>query len=344
VAIALAWFFLREPETPPPAVTRVDVLGLALMVVGVGGLQIALDRGHRLDWFDSAEITVLVAVGVVGLIAFVVRELWVAEPLVDLRVLASRTFAIGTALVTLIGFGLYSSFVLLSVYLGNLLRYDAQTVGAVMAPGGAGSLISLLVVGRLVNRVDPRWLVSIGAAIIAYSLALMASLSLAVDFWTILWSRFVQGVGMGLVFVPLTTMSLGVVPARRMATATGIFNVVRNLGASVGIAVLTTMLSRHTQTHQAELASHVTAWSPAATARLALLEDAYRGAGADAFTAQAQALEHVYGEIQRQAAMKAFVDDFQVLAALFVVFVPLVWCMARAPAHGETHAEGVEPA
>lgn len=331
LAVALAWAFLGEPAERPPAIQRVDGLGLALMVVGVGALQVALDRGNRLDWFDSATIRTLVAVGVVGMAAFLWRELTAAEPIVDLRVLADRTFAIGTLLIAMVGFGLYSSLVLLTFYLEHLLHYDALTAGYVLAPGGLGSVISLAVAGRLVNRVDPRWLVSVGAAIIAYSLFLMASLTLAADFWTVLWARFVQGIGMGLVFVPLTTMSLAVVPAARMATAAGIFNVVRNLGGSVGIAVLTTHLARQTQTHQAALVGRVTVWDPATAERLGLLEQAYAAAGADPFTARLQALHRLYEDVKMQAAMKAFLDDFWLLTLLFVAFVALVWCMARGP-------------
>jgi DHA2 family multidrug resistance protein len=134
---------------------------------------------------------------------------------------------------------------------------------------------------------------------------------------------------MGLVFVPLTTMSLAAVPAARMATAAGIFNVVRNLGASAGIAVLTTMLARRTQTHHATLVGRVTVWDPATAERLSLLERAFGQAGADATTAHAQALQRLYEEVQRQAAMNAFLDDFRFLTLLFVLFIPLVWCMAR---------------
>jgi DHA2 family multidrug resistance protein len=346
VALALAWLLLEEPRTAPVADRRVDGLGLALMILGVGALQLVLDRGQRLEWFDSPTITTLTVGGALALAAFVVRQLTVATPVVDLRVLGNRTFAIGTVLVTVVGFGLYSSLILLTLYLEHLLHYDALTAGMVIAPGGMGAIVSLALAGRLSNRVDPRWLVSIGAAIIAYSLQLMGALSLAADFWTVTWSRFVQGLGMGLVFVPLTTMSLATIPVARMATATGIFNVVRNLGGSAGIAILTTWLARQTQTHQARLTGHVTAWDPATRQRLDLLEGIYRQAGADPFTAQGQALQRLYEEVQRQAAMKAYLDDFRLLAVLFVVFVPLVWCMARPAPHPEP-PEGlaaVEPA
>ncbi|MBI3457732.1 MAG: DHA2 family efflux MFS transporter permease subunit [Candidatus Rokubacteria bacterium] len=331
LALALAWIFLEEPRERPAAITRVDGLGLALMVLGVGSLQLALDRGNRLDWFDSTAITALVATGLATLAAFVVRELTVGQPIVDLGVLANRTFAIGTLLISITGFGLYSSLVLLTFYLEHLLHYDALTAGYVLSPGGLGSVITLALAGRLVNQVDPRWLVSVGAAIIAYSLYLMASLSLAADFWTVLWTRFVQGLGMGLVFVPLTTMSLALVPAARMANATGIFNVVRNLGGSGGIALLTTLFARQTQAHQASLVGRVTAWDPATAERLGLLERAYAAGGADASTARLQALQRLYDDVQRQAAMKAFLDDFWVLTLVFVAFVPLVWFMARPP-------------
>jgi len=340
LAVALAWPFLEESKAPPAAITRVDAPGLALMALGVGALQVALDRGNRLDWFDSTTITTLVAVGLAALAAFVVRELRADQPIVDLRVLVNRTFAIGTLLISIMGFGLYSSLILLTVYLEHLLRYDALTTGYVLSPGGLGSIISLAVAGRFANRVDPRWLVSVGAAIIAHSLHLMASLSLGADFWTVLWSRFIQGLGMGLVFVPLTTTALAAVPPARMATATGIFNVVRNLGGSAGIALLTTLLSRGTQAHQAGLVGRVTPWDPATTERLGLLERAYAGAGADPTTAGLRALHHLHDEVQRQAAMKAFLDAFWVLTAVFVAFVPLVWCMGRPIERPEPSATG----
>jgi DHA2 family multidrug resistance protein len=333
VALALGSAFLEDPPESAEAHGRstgpLDGVGLALLVTSVGALQIALDQGQRLDWFDSNAIIGLVVLGVVALVTLVWWELTVAYPIVDLRVLANRTFALGTLLMTLVGFGLYGSFVLLTFYAEHLLRYDALTAGWVLAPGGIGSLVSLAIGGRLVDRIDPRWLVSIGMAIIAYSLFLMGSLSLGADFWAVLWPRLVQGFGMGLVFVPLTTMSLAAVAPRDLPTASGLFNVVRNVGGSVGVALTTTWLARQTQVHVATLIGHVTPWSAAAADRLARLQDIYLASGSDAETARRQALRHLYEEVQRQASMNAFADDFLRLAALFAVLVPLVWLMRR---------------
>ena len=337
LALALGSAFLEEsPQTAVlrsgEAALRLDAVGLALLVAGIGSLQVALDQGERLDWFDSSAITTLVVVAVIALTAFVLWELRVTHPLVDLRVLVNRTFALGTFFIAVVGFGLYSSFLLLTFYTQHLLRYDALTAGWVLAPGGIGSLISLAIAGRLVDRIDPRWLVSIGTAIIAYSLFLMGTLSLGADFGAVLWPRFVQGFGMGLVFVPLTTMSLTAVSAAELPTASGLFNVVRNVGGSVGIAVTTTWLSRQTQVHMTTLIGHVTPWSAATAERLARLQDVYLAAGADADTARRQALRHLYEEVQRQASMNAFADDFLRLAALFAVIIPLVWMMRRPAA------------
>jgi DHA2 family multidrug resistance protein len=337
LALALGSAFLEDaPRTGAPdragSMFRFDGIGLALLVAGIGSLQVALDQGQRLDWFDSSRITTLVVVAIVALIAFVLWELRVAHPLVDLRVLANHTFALGTLLITVVGFGLYSSFLLLTFYTEHLLRYDALTAGWVLAPAGIGSLISLAISGRLVDRMDPRWLVSIGTAVIAYSLYLMGTLSLGADFWAVLWPRFVQGFGMGLVFVPLTTMALGAVAPADLATASGLFSVVRNVGGSVGIALTTTWLSRQTQAHMATLIGHVTPWSAATADRLARLQDAYLAGGVDADTARRQAIRHLYDEVHRHAEMGAFADDFLRLASLFVVALPLVWFMRR-PAH-----------
>ena len=218
---------------------------------------------------------------------------------------------------------------LLTFYTEHLLRYDALTAGWVLAPGGVGSLISLAIGGRLVDRVDPRWLVSLGTGIIAYSLYLMGTLTLGADFWAVFWPRLVQGFGMGLVFVPLTTMTLTSVSQAELPTASGLFNVLRNVGGSVGIAVTTTWLSRQTRVHLSTLIAHVTPWSAATSDRLARLQDVYLGAGVDADTARRQALRHLYDEIERQASMKAFGDDFLRLAALFAAVVPLIWLMRR---------------
>ena len=332
VALALGSAFLHD--APEPAGGRratgpLDGLGLGLLVMGIGALQVALDRGERLGWFDSPTITSLIVLAVVALGTFVWWELTVAYPIVNLRVLANRTFAIGTLLMTLVGFGLYGSFVLLTFYAEHLLRYNALTAGWVLAPGGIGSLISLAIGGRLVDRMDPRWLVSTGMAIIAYSLFMMGSLSLGADFWAVMWPRFVQGFGMGLVFVPLTTMSLAAVSIAELPTASGLFNLVRNIGGSVGVAMTTAWLSRQTQVHLGALIGHVTPWSAATADRLARLQDVYLAGGVDADTARQQALGHLYREVQRQAEMKAFADDFIQLGTLFVVLVPLVWAMRR---------------
>jgi DHA2 family multidrug resistance protein len=336
VALALGSAFLEDARGGTPARERstgpFDGVGLALLVTGIGALQVALDRGQRLDWFESSTITTLVVVAVVALGAFVWWELSVAHPLVDLRVLANRTFALGTLLMPLVGFGLYGSFVLLTFYAEHLLRYNALTAGWVLAPGGVGSLISLAIGGRLVDRIDPRWLVSAGMAIISYSLLMMSELTLGADFWAVMWPRFVQGIGMGLVFVPLTTMSLAAVSLAELPTASGIFNVVRNVGGSVGVAVTTAWLSRQTQVHLGTLIGHVTPWSAAATERLARLQDIYLAGGADADTARRQALGHLYQEVQRQAELKAFADDFLRLGMLFAVIVPLIWVMRRPSA------------
>jgi DHA2 family multidrug resistance protein len=335
VALALGSAFLEDAPRPAsggrPA-GRLDGVGLGLLVTGIGAFQVALDQGQRLDWFDSPVITSLIGLAVVALGTLVWWELTVAHPIVDLRVLANRTFALGTLLMTLVGFGLYGSFVLLTFYAEHLLRYNALTAGWVLAPGGIGSLISLAIGGRLVDRLDPRWLVSTGMAIIAYSLFMMGSLSLGADFWAVMWPRFVQGFGMGLVFVPLTTMSLAAVATADLPTASGIFNLVRNIGGSVGVAVTTAWLSRQTAVHLGTLVGHVTPWSAAAAERLARLQEIYLAGGVDADTARRQALGHLYQEVRRQAEMKAFAEDFVQLGMLFVVLVPLVWAMRRRPA------------
>ena len=328
--------YLRKPG-------RVDALGLILIVVGFGCLQLVLDRGEREDWFDSGVIATLGVVAGTALVGFLVRELTTREPILDLRVFADRNFAVGSAVITMVAFGMYSSMLLVALYTQKLMGYDAWTAGTVLAPGGVGNMLSLLAAGRLVTLMDQRLLLTAGCLLNALGLYWMSNLTLGMDYWTLVWPRFLQGFGGGFIFVPLTTLALSTIRRDRLGNATSAFNVLRNLGGSIGIAVATTLLLRRSQVHQATLVSHVDVWSPETTARLAAWTQHFVAQGADTFTAQKRALAMLYHDTVSQAQVLAYMDNFWLLAVLFSAIPFLIPLMRRVRVEPAAPVAGSAP-
>ena len=313
--------YLRKP-------TRIDWPGLVLMVVGFGCLQLVLDRGEREDWFDSSLITSLALIAVLAVIAFVIRELTAADPILDLTVFTDRNFAFGATFISVIGLGMFSSMLLLAIYTQKLLGYDAWTSGLVLAPGGLGNMGSLLLSGRLVQRVDQRLMLTFGCLLNAISLYMMSTLSLGMDYWTLATPRFIQGFALGFIFVPLSTLTLATIRRDKLVNATSAYNVLRNLGGSTGIAVATTLLAHRSQFHQTNLVSHIHVWAPETQARLTRWTQYFETHGADSFTAQRRAMAMMYHDTVAQAQVLAFADDFWLLTILFSI-IPLFLVFMR---------------
>ncbi len=329
--------YLRKPS-------RVDWPGLVLMVLGFGCLQLMLDRGEREDWFDSSLIVALAIIASVSLVGFLARELMAKDPVLDLRVFTDRNFAFGATFIALIGLGMFSSMVLLALYSQKLLGYDALTSGLVLAPGGLGNMFSLILCGRLVTRVDQRLLLTFGCLVNAISLYMMSNLTLGMDYWSLTLPRIIQGFALGFIFVPLSTLTLATIRRDKLVNATSAYNVLRNLGGSVGIALATTYLAQRSQFHQNNLVSHVTIWDPATQERLAQWTSHFLAQGADSFTAQRRALAMLYHDVVGQAQVLAYADDFWLLAILFSIvplFLPLMRRVhAEPPAPREEDAPG----
>lgn len=333
-------FLFDPPHLRRPS--RVDAAGLVCMVLGFGALQLVLDRGERLDWFDSTTIVALTVVGGSALLAFLLRELTVPEPILDFSVFRDRNFAFGTAIIAATSFGFYSGMLLLAFYTQKLLSYDAWTSGLVLAPGGVGNMISLLISGRLVARVDQRALLALGCVLNAVAFWMMSSVTLGQDYWSLAWPRFLQGFGLGFVFVPLTTLALATVPRARLGNATAAFNVVRNLGGSSGVALVSTLLARWSQQHQTALVGHVDVWDPETAARLAAWAERFAAQGADPFTAERRALATLYRETVAQAQVLAYRDEFVAIATVFVMILFLVPLMRRVRPEPAAPRGGVE--
>jgi DHA2 family multidrug resistance protein len=308
--------------------TRIDWWGLALMVMGFGCLQLVLDRGEREEWFDSPMIVMFTAVAICALIAFLIRELTAIDPILDLSAFSDRNFACGVTLIAIVGFGMFSGMLLVAVFTQKLLGYDAWTSGLVLAPGGLGNIFSLFASG-MVTRVDQRLMLAFGCLLNAVSLYMMTSLTTGMDYWALAWPRFLQGFAVGFIFVPLSTMTLATIRRDKLVNATAIYGMMRNVGGSVGIAVITTLLAQRSQIHQATLVGHITTWDEETRARLAQWASHFVAQGSDGFTAQRRAVAMLYRETVTQAQLLAYADDFWLLAVMFAAMPLLLPFMRR---------------
>jgi DHA2 family multidrug resistance protein len=338
-AVLLAWLFVPDSSTERPAVRRVDVPGLVLLVVGVAALQFVLDRGQREDWFASSLIVGLTAVAAVALVALVVRELSAEEPVVDLRVLRHPTFAVATASMFVMSIAFYGIMVLSPLFTQILMGYTAMLAGMVLAPGGLATLVTMPIAGAVLNRIDPRWIIVTGCAVNAYAMYLMATLTMEASYWQIMLPRFIQGLGIGFTFVPLSTVALGAVPARELGHASGLFNFTRTIAGSIGIAAMATMLERGAQVHQARLAGHVSLYEPDVWDRVQTLTATFAARGADTVTAEQQTWAHLYEMVQREALMLSFIDNFWRLVWIFAAVIPFVLFLGRRPPVAEPPAD-----
>ena len=338
-AILMAQTFIEDPPYIRAARRRrIDYLGFALMALCLGTLQVVLDKGQEDDWFAAVWIRWFVPVSAVALVAFVVRELTTGEPIVDLRVLKNRNFGIGTLLITVLGVVLYGTTAMLPLFLQTLLGYPALQSGLAVSPRGFGALAASTIAGRLVGRIDSRLLMTTGFVLLASSGLVYSHMTLDIAKSNVVWTSVLNGFATPLIFVPLTTTAMGTLRNDQMGNATGIFNLMRNTGASIGIAAMTTFLDRGTQSHQAALVHHLTPADPAYEHWL----DSARAALADRLgpaAAGPAALGLLYQVLLRQAALLAFLDNFRMIAVLGIACVPFVWLFRRvrhrgaAPAH-----------
>jgi len=317
----------------PPYIRRdnraIDYWGIGMLAVGIGALQIVLDKGQQEDWFSSTFITTLTLISVVTIVSLIIHELTTDNPIVDLRVFKMRTYAVGVFLMTVLGFVLYGSLVLLPIMLQTLMGYPSLQAGIAMAPRGIGSFFMMPLTGLMIGKVDPRKLLVIGLMVGGGTLLWLSGLNLQAGYWDIFWPQLVQGAGLSLLFVPLTTVSMDPIPRERMGNATSLFNLMRNIGGSIGIAVTGTLVARGRVATAALMGSHVTAYDPATQSLLAQARAAFLAAGADAVTATNRAYATIGGMVQRQAAMVSFVSLFQLLGIIFFAMLPLVLLMRR---------------
>jgi MFS transporter, DHA2 family, multidrug resistance protein len=331
MAIIMSLLFIHDPPYIKRGEGGVDYWGIGYLALGIGALQIMLDKGQEEDWFGSHFILTLFIICVVGLLFFVIRELTTGHPVVQLKIFKNRTYSTGVFLMTVLGFVLYGSTVLLPLWLQTLMGYSALEAGMAMLPRGLGSFLFMPVVGILMGKIEARKLLAAGLIIASFSIYQLSKLNLNAGYWDIFWPQLLQGMSMGLLFVPLTTITNGPIPKEQMGNATSLFNLMRNIGASVGIASVTSMSARHAQMHSNDLAANVNPFNPASQTTLQAMKQAFMARGMDAVTATKQAYAGIFAMVQRQAAMMSYIDVFFLLSIMFAACLPLILLMKKPP-------------
>jgi DHA2 family multidrug resistance protein len=316
-ALALLGCLAYLPKMPRKR-RSFDMAGFALLSLAIGSLQLMLDRGGEVDWFSAAETWVYLMVCISGFWMFCVHILTKEHPFLEPQMFRDRNFRIGLIFIFVVGIILLASLALLPPMLSRILGYPVITTGMVMAPRGVGTMISMLIVGRLVRKVDPRALVLMGLTLTAISLYEMTGFTPQMDSWPIIRSGVVQGLGLGLVFVPLSTIAFATLEPRFRADATSLFSLVRNIGSSIGISLVTAALTRNVQVNHAELGAVIQPYNPVVTQ-----------AFPTAVTGNATTLQTLDGLVNIQAAMISYVDDFYLMMWVTLAAMPLALILRR---------------
>jgi DHA2 family multidrug resistance protein len=328
LAVFLTTIFVFDPPYIKRSTARIDYWGMGYLALGISCLQIMLDKGQEDDWFGSNFIRTLCVFAIIGLSAFIIRELTAEHPIVDLSVFKIRTYATGVFLMTVLGFVLYGSTVLVPLLLQTLLGYPALQAGMAMLPRGLGSFIAMPTVGALMSKVRPRYLLVCGIFLGSFAMWQLAHLNMDVGYWNFFWALIWQGVGMGLLFIPLTTITNDPIPIERMGNATSIFNLMRNIGASIGISMVQSIQTRHAQMHVNTLTANVSPSNLQAQGLVNGMKSMMMAqGGVDPATAQRMANGAIENMIQQQAAIMAFNDVFWLLAMTFLGMLPLIFLM-----------------
>jgi DHA2 family multidrug resistance protein len=338
----LAIYMLSRFVTDPPYIKdahpgKIDAIGLGLLGISLASLQIVLDKGQEADWFGTIWIRWMTVIMVATLIGFLVREFKAAAPLVDLKVFKDRNFALGCLLIGLFGGVIYGVVALLPLFYQTLLGYTAQAAGWAVSPRGIGAILIMPVIGALTGRLDNRWLIIAGFVLFGWTSIRMAELTLDIGPNSLLWPIVISGMGTGMVFVPLATISMGTLRNEQIGNASGLFNLMRNVGGGIGISLVNTLVARHAQIHRAELVQNLAPQNP-------VFQQAFnqnRGLMAQfsgPLLSDLKAYGLIQGTLDQQSAAFSYVDVFRYLAlacfvcAIIVIFMKRVKTRKGAPA------------
>ena len=338
----LAMFLIRKFIHDPAWIRnaqpgRLDLIGFSFMSLWLGCQEVLLDKGQEDDWFGSRFIALMAVLAVAGLAVFIFRELRAERPFVDLRVLGNYNFSLGAALMFFAGVSLYSMTAIIPLFLQSLMGYTALLSGLAMIPRGLGALIAMPLAGRLVTKFQGRYLVAVGFLAFGGASLVLAHLSLDLTPWVLFWPLFFTGVSMGFMFVPLNTLGLGGLKPEQIGNASGIYNLMRNVGGSVGISLVTTLAARRAQVHQSTLVGNLSPYDPGYQASVQSLTTTF-AASSDPVTAQQQAAGTMYQTLLTQANLMAYLDIFLMFAGIGLVCLVAALLLKKAKVRGPVNA------
>jgi len=329
LAILMAMAFIPDARESRK-IESIDWTGIGLLILGIGALQVVLERGEAEDWFSARYIMVLSAVAAAALTAFVLWELRVDHPVVDLRVLKDRSLAMGTIFTFIMGFGLYASVFIFPVFAQNLLGFDAMQTGLILLPGSLATAAMMPIVGKLMQKGAPPQLLNALGFISFFAFTWMLSHStLDSSRGDFFWPLILRGAGLGLLFVPLTTVALSGLKGKDIAQGAGLTNMMRQLGGSFGIALVATYIQVHSWSHRVALLSHVSMYDAPARERLSALTQGFVAKGASFFEAQRQAYAAIEGAVVQQSLLLTYMDAFRMVGIFFLCCIPLLLLFKR---------------
>jgi MFS transporter, DHA2 family, multidrug resistance protein len=315
--------------------TRIDYIGLGLVALGLGTLQVILDKGQREDWFESHFILILCVISAASLIFVIFWEWHHRDPIIDLHLFRNPTFAAANFLMFMLGFALLGSTLLLPLFMQTLLGYTAERSGLALMPGGFAIMVAMPLVGFLLSRHSPRYLMLFGLSMLSFSLFHMTTFDLSIDFHTVTMARVYQAIGLAFLFVPINTAAYSSLPRDKNNAASGLMNLARNIGGSVGISFVTTGLARRAQVHQSRLVENLSAANPQFQSVLRGMTGAFSGGGSGPGTAQQHAYAMIQANVIRQSTMLAYIDNFWVLGVVIACLIPCVFLIKKAKPGGE---------
>src|SRR3954469_13317505 len=329
VAILMAMAFLPDPKETRK-ITKIDWWGILLLITGIGALQIVLERGEAEDWFSTRYITILTGVSLVAIALFIWRELASSNPVVDLHVLKDRSLAVGTFFTFIMGFGLYASVFIFPVFAQNLLGFTAMQTGLILLPGSLATAVMMPLVGKLLQKgVPPQLMNALGFLSFFFFTFMLSHSTLSSDRLDFFWPLILRGVGLGFLFVPLTTLALSNLRGRDIAQGAGLTNMMRQLGGSFGVALVATFVQHRTWTHRLNLISHTSIYDTAVRERLAAVTQGLIAKGSSLLQAQQQAYGALEGAVLKQTFLLSYMDAFRVVGVFFLCCIPMLLLFKR---------------
>ena len=340
---AFAVFMISRYVEDPPYIKnahpgKFDGIGLGLLAVWLGCLQISLDKGQEDDWFGATWIRWAAAVLVISFVAFLIREFRHDKPLVDLRVFRHRNFAMGCVLIGLFGAAIYGLITLLPLFYQELMGYTALAAGWAVSPRGVGAILAMPMIGYLTAKIDNRYLIAFGFCLFALTSLWFSEVNLSIGQWSLLWPVVLSGFGSGCVFVPLSTTSMAFLKNEEIGNASGLYNLMRNIGGSIGISIVNTIVARHEQIHRNELAASLAPGRVEVRGAVAGIQQYLGAQGASSATATQQAYGLLNQALNAQSRLWSYVDDFRYMALMCFACVPIVFALKKSVGRGRPGA------